>query len=180
MSSIPVLPRFLSLQSDPIDLRMPTCCTSGSDDRIQSHLRSTQAPPTLHSTLAQTQGVLQIDVGTLCSPCAVVWQTPRTGTNRQASAARRPAITFNNPAIPPQSTGSSCCQYDGPCLQFPSRTDRSLIRRSVTSASLATARGGHPCSLLRILRTKKVSHGEGLFLSAKDQPFQARYMEVAV
>ena len=27
---------------------------------------------------------------------------------------------------------------------------------------------------------KKVSHGEGFFLSAKDQPFQARYIELAV
>ncbi len=28
--------------------------------------------------------------------------------------------------------------------------------------------------------TRNVSHGEGLFLSAKDQSFQARYMEPAV
>ncbi len=36
--------------------------------------------------------------------------------------------------------------------------------------------------LLRICihSARKVSQGEGFFLSAKDQPFQARYMEVAV
>jgi LysM repeat protein len=38
----------------------------------------------------------------------------------------------------------------------------------------------HPSSLLSTRRTTKVSQGDGFFLSAKDQPFQARYIEVAV
>ena len=35
-------------------------------------------------------------------------------------------------------------------------------------------------TLFSILITKNVSHGEGVFLSAKDQPFHGRYIEIAV
>ncbi len=65
------------------------------------------------------------------------------------------------------------------------QTGLALVRRDRSEAKAAGVYRLIVQILYMLLRicmrnTRKVSQGEGFFLSAKDQPFQARYMVVAV